>query len=335
MDGWVGLPLALFLCVAIFWVSMLQSRRHQQQQASLQQLLLQLHEQNQRQSQLLEKEVREELKQGLARVDSQLLQQRQFGFEHFEKIQGYLHQVEKKWATLDQVGKSLGDLNQLLRLPHFRGHFGEWTLEKLLADFLPLGTYELQHRLDEDSQERVDAVIHLANQKKIPIDSKFPRESILPLYTSDNPADLEWGRKRLIQFIKSEAKTISEKYIRPDRGTLDMAFLFLPSEVLYFEVVREGELFEFLVRLKVFPVSPNTLAIALKSIALAQEYYHMAQGVEETLLKLKAAQRQWSLVEEKLDTLEHQLRKSEETFLALRKQWRLYEKEVGKSVREV
>src|SRR5690606_13551307 len=134
-----------------------------------------------------------------------------------------------------------------------------------------------------------------------PIDAKFPREQILPLFESNDPVQLEIGRKNLSDFIKSEAKSIRDKYIRPEHGTADMALLFLPSETLYFEVIRNGKLFEDMTKLKIYPVSPNTLAMGLHSVSVAQEYYDMAKGVEKTIEDVKKARKHFENFEKKFD----------------------------------
>jgi len=235
------------------------------------------------------------------------------GFQHFEKVQQHLAAAELKLQELNQVGRSIQDLNSLLKLPHLRGSFGESTLEKLLADFLPVGSYEMQFAIVPGSVERVDAIVRLARQV-LPIDSKFPREQVLPLFESENPADLETARKVLADFVKGEAKDIAKKYIRPEHGTTEMALLFLPSETLYFEVIRNAALFDDLSKLKVYPVSPNTLAMGLHSVSVAQEYYEMARGVEKTIEDVKKARRNFEHFEKKFDEVGKGLKKAQDAF---------------------
>ncbi len=229
------------------------------------------------------------------------------------KFHSLEHQMNMRLASLNTVGQSISDLNNLLKLPHLRGGFGEASLERLLSDFLPYGSYELQYTVVPGSAERVDAVVKLPKQL-LPIDSKFPREQVLPLFESQDPHALEGARRALSDAIRVQAKSIAQKYIRPDHGTSDMALLYLPSETLYFEVIRNIELFEGLSKLKVFPVSPNTLAIALRSISIAQEYYEMAKGVEKTVEDVKKAQRHFEHFERKFEDIGKGLRKAQEAF---------------------
>ncbi len=208
--------------------------------------------------QTLEKQVSDRLEGIGKNVEAKLNENLKEGFKHFEKVQLHLKDAEVRLAALSDVGRSISDLNSLLKLPHLRGGFGEATLERLLADFLPTSAFELQYAIVPGSSERVDAVVKMGRQV-LPIDSKFPREQVLPLFESHEPAALEGARKVLSEVIRGQAKSIADKYIRPEHGTSEMALLFLPSETLYFEVIRDGKLFEALTKLKVFPVSPNTL----------------------------------------------------------------------------
>lgn len=246
-------------------------------------------------------------------VETKLNENLKEGFKHFEKVQQHLAAAEQKLASLGVVGQSISELNQLLKLPHLRGSFGEATLERLLSDFLPAQSFELQYAVVPNQPERVDAIVRLARQI-LPIDSKFPREQVLPLFESQDPAVLADARRALSDFVKAQAKSIAEKYIRPDHGTTDMALLFLPSETLYFEVIRDGQLFEYVTKHKVFPVSPNTLAISLHAISMAQDYYEMARGVERTIEDIKKARRHFEHFERKFEDIGKGLKKAQEAF---------------------
>jgi DNA recombination protein RmuC len=281
----------------------------------------------------LETQVSDRLTKIGVNVEEKLNANLKEGFQHFEKVQQHLASAELKLQELNQVGRSIQDLNSLLKLPHLRGAFGESTLEKLLADFLPTGSYETQYAVVPNSSERVDAIVRLARQI-LPIDSKFPREQVLPLFESDNPADLEAARKVLADFVKSEAKDIAKKYIRPEHGTTDMALLFLPSETLYFEVIRNAGLFDELSRLKVYPVSPNTLAMGLHSVSVAQEYYEMARGVEKTIEDVKKARRNFEHFEKRFDDIGKGLKKAQEAYETANTHLNRYESSVYRLIGE-
>ncbi len=140
----------------------------------------------------------------------------------------------------------------------------------------------------------MDALVKFP-KASLPIDSKFPREQVLPLFDeAASPESLAEARKTLVQVLRGEALRIS-RYIRPEAGTMDMALMFLPSETLYFEAIRDGKLWEELGKRRVHPVSPNTLAVTLRGIAIAQQYYEMARNVERTIEEVRRAQRHFEL----------------------------------------
>jgi len=253
------------------------------------------------------------LKELASGVQSKLEENLKEGFRHFEKVQQHLKLAETQLQNLNTVGQSINDLNNLLKLPHLRGSFGEATLERMLSDLLPAGAFELQYRVTPASTERVDAVIKYPNCV-LPIDSKFPREQILPLFDSHEPERLEAARKDLGDVIKIVARQIKEKYIRPEHGTTEMALLFIPSETLYFEVLRNVKLCEDLGRLKVFPVSPNTLAVTLHAFTAARNYYDMAKGVEKLIEEIRKAQLHFDNFERKFAELGASLNRAQTAF---------------------
>jgi DNA recombination protein RmuC len=233
-------------------------------------------------------------------VQMKLEQNLKEGFLHFEKVQEHLKQAEVQLTNLNAVGRSINDLNNLLKMPHLRGNFGEAVLERLLSDLLPTDGYELQYRVVPTSTERVDAVIKYP-RCVLPIDSKFPREQILPIFETNDPIQLEAARKQLSEVMRGLARSIKEKYIHPEHGTTDMALLFVPSETLYFEILRNMRLTEEIGRLKVFVVSPNTLSITLHAVSISRSYYEMAKGMEKTIHDIKKARQHFENFEKKFE----------------------------------
>lgn len=246
-------------------------------------------------------------------VGNKLEQNLKEGFLHFEKIQTHLKQAEQQLLHLNTVGTSINELNNLLKLPHLRGNFGEAMLENLLSDLLPRDSFELQYRIVPNSTERVDAIIRYPSCV-LPIDSKFPREQVLPLFETLDPAALEVARKDLSTVMKTLARSIKEKYIHPEYGTTEMALLFVPSETLYFEVIRNVSLNDDLSKLKVFVVSPNTLSVTLHAISLARNYYEMAKGVEKTISEVKKAQQHFKNFEGRFEDIGTSLNKAQAAF---------------------
>jgi DNA recombination protein RmuC len=262
---------------------------------------------------LLRGKVDERLQTISEQVQQKLEKNIQEGFAHFQKVQEHLKAAEEQLRQVGTVGQSINELNNLLKMPHLRGKFGEAELARLLSDFLPAGAYGEQVGIVPGSAEKVDAVVYFP-KVKLPIDSKFNREQILPLFETNDPAMLAEARKQLATVIKGQARDIQEKYIHPEHGTAELALMFLPSETVYFEVIRDLELCEALHKCNVFPVSPNTLAITLKSIAMSFSYYEFAKNVEKTLEQIKQAQKNFAFFQKKFEEVGKGLQKAQEAF---------------------
>jgi DNA recombination protein RmuC len=246
-------------------------------------------------------------------VQAKLEKNIQEGFAHFKAVQEHLKAAEEQLRNVGVVGESINQLNTLLKLPHLRGKFGEAELGRLLADFLPASAYEEQAVIVPGSREMADAVVKFPRYR-LPIDSKFNREQILPLFETNDPAKLDEARVQLATVVKAQAKSIAEKYIHPEHGTTDLALMFLPSETLYFEVIRNGELLAAIHRLKVFPVSPNTLAIALRSVEMSISQYEFAKGVQKTIEQIRAAQKSFGFFQGKFEEVGKGLRRAQEAY---------------------
>lgn len=249
-------------------------------------------------------------------VQVKLTENLKAGFEQFKAVQDTLKGAEAQLREVGQVGRSIQDLNALLKLPHLRGGFGEMQMEQVLANYLPPDLFEVKARIDPASREQVDAVLKLPEGRRLPLDAKFPREQVLPLFeAASTPEALREARKALAQAAKAQAKSIHDKYIRPEHGTLEMALMFLPSETLYHEVIRDAALWEHLTTaLNVYPVSPATLSVTLKTIALAYEWYQMTQGVGKAMDRLHLAQKHFENFRSRFEEVGLSLGKAQEAY---------------------
>lgn len=186
--------------------------------------------------------------------------------------------VTQKLTELDRTNKSVGDiaselktLQNVLQNPKQRGVLGEYYLEQILKNILPPGAYQLQYKLGEGLI--VDAVIKL-DDKVLPIDSKFSLENYNRLIDAK-----EAERPALERAFKEDLKRrIDEtsKYIKPGKGTLDQALMFIPSEAIYYDLlankvglggVSGRNLMQYAaVDRKVSIVGPSTLSAMLQTI---------------------------------------------------------------------
>ena len=200
-------------------------------------------------------EVHEGFDRRLEGLDSRLLSSQQSAGQTATQIVERLGKLDGTAAQMLQKASDLGRLEQALRPPKARGGVGEILLANLLRDMLPADAYRLQHTFR--SGERVDAVVRV--DKLLPVDAKFPLDNFERLVTADD-SDRELHEKAFARDVKGHIDAISGKYIRPAEGTFDFAFMYLPSESVYYELVcgKTGALSAYALSKRVFPVSPST-----------------------------------------------------------------------------
>lgn len=243
-------------------------------------------------------------------VQSKLDQNIKEGFAQFEKVQQHLRAAEEQLREVGAIGHSINDLNNLLKLPHLRGQFGEASLERLLSDFLPAHMFELQ--CSANGSGRVDAMVNFPDHR-LPIDAKFPREQVLAFFENSSEQQLEEARGEFVRVMKAEAKRI-KAYIQPEHGTTEIALMYLPSETLYMEAVRNRDLADWLNQQHVFPVSPNTLLMTLQTIALVHKWYEVASRFEKSRQELAKAQKSFDHFQNQFENVGRNLSKAQEAF---------------------
>lgn len=201
---------------------------------------------------------------------------KQIGAQHAQNMK-IVQEVTRQLTGIERTNKGVSDvaselkvLQNVLQNPKQRGVLGEFYLEQALKNMLPTGTYELQYKLGEGLV--VDAIIKFGDQL-IPVDSKFSLENYNRLIEAkeDDRLPLEKAFKEDLK------KRIDEtaKYIKPSKGTLDQAFMYIPSEGIYYDLlankvgsggVNSRSLLEYANEKKVTIVGPNTLAATLQVI---------------------------------------------------------------------
>lgn len=188
--------------------------------------------------------------------------------------------VSSRLARLDETNRRVVDvtaelktLQNVLQNPKQRGGVGEYYLDTVLGNVLPPGVYETQYKFKDG--EIVDAVIKLDKGRLIPIDSKFSLENYNRL-VEEKDKD---RREQIVKVFKTDLKNrIDEtsKYIRPSENTLDYAFMFIPSEAIYYDLLvnnvgstgtNSRDLIEYaFIDRKVIIVSPTTLLAYLQTV---------------------------------------------------------------------
>jgi DNA recombination protein RmuC len=201
-------------------------------------------------------EVHEGFDRRLEGLDGRLLSSQQSAGQTATQIVERLGKLDGTAAQMLQKAADLGRLEQALRPPKARGGVGEMLLANLLRDMLPPDAYRLQHTFR--SGERVDAVVRV--DKLVSVDAKFPLDNFERLVNAEGDAERELHEKAFARDVKGHIDAIASKYIRPAEGTFDFAFMYLPSESVYYELVcgKTGALSAYALGKRVIPVSPST-----------------------------------------------------------------------------
>lgn len=189
-----------------------------------------------------------------------------------------VEEVSKRLTKLDEtnnrvvnVADELKTLQNALQNPKQRGVLGEFYLVQVLENVLPPNAFQIQYKFKNG--EIVDAAIFLDQHKILPVDSKFSLENYNRMIESEGEE-----RKILAKKVRDDLKMrIDEtsKYIRPDENTMDFAFMFIPSESLYYDMLinkvgsqgSERDLIEYAFRDKrVIVVSPTSFMAYLQTV---------------------------------------------------------------------
>jgi len=197
--------------------------------------------------------------------------------ESFQLVNSQLEMVYKGLGEMQNLAIGVGDLKKVLTNVKMQGIWGEVQLGNLLKQIFSEEQYEKNAKIDPISNQRVDYVLKLPNKDKensrtlLPIDAKLPLvdyHKLVEFYESSDKTNIEKQVKALSLSIQKEAKSISQKYIKPPFST-DFAVMFLPIEGLYAEVIRIPGLVEKLQReYRVIITSPTTLIALLNSVQI-------------------------------------------------------------------
>lgn len=151
-----------------------------------------------------------------------------------------IREVTKGLTKLDETNRQvvsfadqLQNLQDILKNPKQRGILGEYYLETLLKNVLPPSQYQMQYGFKNG--EIVDAVVFVKD-KIIPVDSKFSLENYNRITETSDPAEKERLEKMFVNDLKLRI-TETAKYIRPEEGTMEFAFMFIPHEAIYYDLL--------------------------------------------------------------------------------------------------
>lgn len=220
--------------------------------------------------------------------------------KQFSASSKLISEVTERLTKLDDTNKRVVDvadelkvLQNVLQNPKQRGVLGEYYLQQVLENVLPPERFRLQHAFKDG--EVVDAVITLEKGKLLPIDSKFSLENYNRLV--EEPDKLR--REALAKLFKDDLKRrIDEtaKYIRPREQTMDYAFMFIPSEAIYYDLLvnkvgatstSARDLIEYAFRdKKVIIVSPTTFMAYLQTVLQGLRSLQIEEQAKEIQIRV-------------------------------------------------
>jgi len=286
-------------------------------------------------------------------LDSKLAESAKAVQTQFSQSAKIIRDVTERLTKLDNTNKQvigfaqqLQSLENVLTNPKHRGILGEYYLETVLKNVLPPNTYQMQY--DFGDGDVVDAVIFVKD-KIIPIDSKFSLENYNRIVQEKNEAERAKLEK---QFKIDLKKRIDEtaKYIKPNKGTMDFAFMFIPAEGIYYDLlvsqvgaikVNTRDLVEYAFRDRhVIIVSPTSFHAYLQTVLQGLRALQIEESAREIRKGVERLARHLGSYEEYLQKLGSNLGATVNMYNSAYKEFGKIDKDVakitgGKSEKEV
>lgn len=300
------------------------------------------------QSFLMLQERIKELNQTMDNKLAESTRQIQMQFGQSAKI---IQSVTEKLTKLDETNRQvvnfadqLQRLQDILKNPKQRGIFGEYQLEMLLKNAFQPNQYKMQYSLGKDSKTGqeliVDAVLFLGD-KIIPIDSKFSLENYNRIMEENDSTQKE---QLELSFKQDLRKRIDEtaKYIRPDKGTLDFAFMFIPAEGIFYDLlvnkvgaikVNTRDLIDYAINeKKVHIVSPTTFYVTLQSLWHGMRAFQIQEQTKEILKNVSMLDKHLNSYEEYMQKLGGHLGTTVNMYNSAYKEFKKIDKDVVRLV---
>lgn len=243
---------------------------------------------------LLKKTEKREDGQGMLLIQNQINSLNKSVNDNIKEIIEKVTRVDETGKQMVGFAEQLENLQDILKNPKQRGILGEYYLETVLKNVLPPGSFEMQYRFKNDTV--VDAAVFVKD-KVIPIDSKFSLENYNRLAEERNSLEKERLEKLFVNDLKLRIQETA-KYIQPEEGTMDFAFMFIPHEAIYYDLLvnkigaLQGETESLIQRAasrhKVIIVSPTsflaylqTVLQGLKALQVEEKAQEIIQAVEK------------------------------------------------------
>ncbi len=224
---------------------------------------------------------RETLDEELKNQRSAMNEQTKVMWERLEKASEVIGNVQEHLGGLNELGKDMKDLNNILKSPKLRGGLGEQFLYEILETSLPHDLFSTQYKFKNGAT--CDAVV-FTDQGIIPVDSKFPMENFKEMITSESNESRDSFKKKFIKDVKKRIDEISDKYILPEEGTTEQAVMYIPSENVFYDlIVHSPKVEEYARRKNVLMTSPNTFSFFVKTVLVAYQQNELAKHAQHIL----------------------------------------------------
>ena len=227
-----------------------------------------------------------------------------------------IREVTEGLVKLDETNRQvvsfadqLQSLEDILKNPKQRGILGEYYLETLLKNCMPPGSYEMQYELgvtDDGARLIPDAVVFV-KEKIIPIDSKFSLENYNRLVVEKDPQEKARFEKLFVTDLKNRIAETS-KYIQPSKGTMDFAFMFIPHEAIYYDLIvnkigalqedSESLIQRAASKYKVIIVSPTSFLAYLQTVLQGLKALQIEEKAQEIVKRVEDLGRHLKTYEE-------------------------------------
>ena len=234
----------------------------------------------------------------------------------FKQIGDQLIELYKSLGEINKLSNGVTDLNKTLSNVKTRGTWGEIQLQAILEQTMIPSQYETNVATKNNSNDRVEFAIKIPTKDDsdefiyLPIDSKMPTDIYNRIVEASENADAQSliaATKELEQRIKTEARTIRDKYIDPPHTT-DFAIMFLPTEGLYAEALRINGLMEWCqTNCKIVISGPSTITALLNSLRLGFSNMALNKKSKDVLKLLQAIKTQYSTLSGLIDKTQKKL----------------------------
>ena len=276
-------------------------------------------------------------------VDNKLSESAKTIQTHFGQSQRIIRDVTEKLTQLEDTNKQvigfaeqLQSLENILKNPKQRGVLGEYYLEELLKNVFSPSQYQMQYEFRDG--KKVDAAIFLRD-KIIPIDSKFSLENYNKILEEKDVSKREDLEKLFRQDLKNRIDETAQ-YIKPQEKTLDFAFMFIPAEAVFYDLLvnkvgaiksNTRDLIDYAVREKhVHIVSPTSFYAYLQTILQGLKAMKIEESAKEILKRVEQLGRHLASYEEYLQKLGNNLTTTVNSYNSAYKEFGKMDKDVAK-----